>query len=329
MTDSKRNRAEDLNGWLIVDKPKGITSADVIRDIKAVIGKVKIGHTGTLDPMATGVLPVALGIATKMIPYLPDTGKEYEFTIKWGETTDTGDADGKIIAESSARPSLREIDSALLSFIGKTMQTPPAYSAVKINGKKAYELARAGEEVSIEPREITIDTLKIIPAPEESFADSHDYTSFYVSCSQGTYVRSLAKDLADKLGVCGHLVRLRRLRSGKFKVQDAILLEKIREMEHPTSRSGFLLPSDTVLDDISVLALSETEARTLMAGTAVPALPLVKRNGGKITYASLFRMTYKGKLVVLARLQGASFHPARVLVNSIDIGDDDVDYSGS
>lgn len=334
MMDSKNNKTEnkekeDIHGWLIIDKPKGITSADVIRDIKTLLGRVKIGHTGTLDPMATGVLPVALGQATKIIPYISDTGKEYEFTIKWGVETDTCDEDGKIICKKRQRPTAAEIDSALRSFMGKSMQTPPAFSAIKINGKKAYELARAGEEVSMEPREIRIRKLKRVPPPEEKFADSKEYASFYVSCSQGTYVRSLARDLARKLGTCGHLVRLRRLRSGKFKIENAILLEKLKQIDNLTLRSDILLPFETVLDDISVLALSEVEARTMTAGTGVPALPLVKRNGGQITYARLFRMTYKGKLVVLARLQGASFHPARVLVNSIDIGDDDVDNTGS
>ena len=322
-----KENTEDYNGWLIVDKPKGITSADVIRDVKSLLGRVKVGHTGTLDPMATGVLPVALGTATKVIPYIPDTGKEYEFTVKWGEETDTCDEDGKIIRRKNHIPSQKQIDFVINLFKGKIMQTPPAFSAIKINGKKAYELARAGEEVNMEPREITVYDLKRIPAPEEKFDNSDDYTSFYISCSQGTYVRSLARDLAEKMGTCGHLVRLRRLRSGKFKINDAILLEKLKQTDNLTLRSSYLLPFDTVLDDISVLALSEVEARTLTAGSVVPALPLVKKNGGSIKHAPLFRMTYKGKLVVLARLQGAVFHPARVLVNSIEIGDDDVDYT--
>ena len=335
MTDSKNNKTEnkekeDINGWLIVDKPKGITSADVIRDIKNIMGKVKIGHTGTLDPMATGVLPVALGQATKIIPYIPDTGKEYEFTIKWGIETDTGDADGKVIGRKHYRPTPDKVEPVLESFKGKSMQTPPAFSAIKINGKKAYELARAGEEVSMEPREIIIYDFKRVPSPDKAFAANKNFMSFYVYCSQGTYIRALARDLAEKLGTCGHLVRLRRLRSGKFNIKDSILLEKLKQMDNLTLRSNFLLPFDTVLDDISVLALTEFEARTLVSGMTVPALPLVKNNGGKIEYASLFRMTYKGKLVVLARLQGTLFYPARVLVNSVNnIGDDDVDFTGS
>ena len=320
---------EDCNGWLIIDKPSGITSADVVRHIKSVLGKVKIGHTGTLDPMATGVLPIALGMATKMIPFLSDTSKAYEFTVKWGEDTDTYDADGRVMASGSARPSVQEIEAVLPFFTGRIMQSPPAFSAIKINGQKAYDLARVGNTVEIEPREITIQKLEMVSAPVSDFSDSSNYTSFKVECSQGTYVRSLAHDMASKLGVYGHIVRLRRTKSGKFTDKDAILLEKLEQMEHLTPRSEILLPPDTVLNDISVLALTEVEARTLVAGNSIPALPVVKRNGGRVDFAPVFRMTYNGRLLVLARLKGASFHPQRVLVNSIEIGDDDVDYTKS
>lgn len=313
-----KDEQEKYNGWIIIDKPQGITSADVVRRIKNKLGKAKVGHAGTLDPLATGVLPIALGCATKMMPYLSDTGKEYDFVVKWGQSTDSCDADGQITDVASGRPSVDEIQAVLPKFKGKLKQTPPVYSAVKVGGQRAYDLARKGKDVKLEAREIEITSLQLLPTDKGSKYDSEDYAAFKVICSSGTYVRSLARDLAESLGTLGHIVSLRRRRSGKFTIQDAILLETFEQIEHLTPRSEIIIPADTVLDDISVLALTEIEARTLVSGNPIPALPLLTRNNAKVTDSLLFRMTYKDRFIVLAQLQGAAFRPARVLVNSID-----------
>jgi len=297
---------ENLDGWLIIDKPSGMTSNDVLTKLKHVFGKIKIGHTGTLDPLATGVLPVALGKATKLIPYISNHNKSYTFTVKWGAATTTDDSQGEIIKTSDTLPTKEQISAILPQFTGEIMQTPPIYSAVKIDGKRAYALARQGENPEIEARQVTIDSLNII-----SF-DSDLETTFSVKCSQGTYVRSLARDMGEKLGSLGHITSLRRTQSGKFLLKDTILLENFLKIEQIADACEFILPLNTVLDDIPALALSVEELQAVSMGMPIPALPLLERLDIRIDPDKCVQLAYKGQLYAIAVISGTKFQPVKV-----------------
>lgn len=218
----RHKRGEDVNGWLIVDKPRGTGSTDVVNFTRRFFNARKNGHCGTLDPFATGVLPVAFGEATKLIPYVTDADKEYEFVLQWGEATSTGDPEGDVIAASEKIPSREEILAVLPSFIGRIEQVPPVYSAIKINGQRAYTLARKGEAVEMPSRMVEIYALELLEELPESRA------KFRVSCSKGTYVRTFGQDIALRLGTVGHLKELRRTKCGKFDLKDAIKLETLK-----------------------------------------------------------------------------------------------------
>ena len=208
----KHTKADNVNGWLIVDKPCGMGSTEVVGKTRWLMHANKNGHTGTLDPFASGVLPIAFGEATKLVPFITDGKKEYEFIVKWGEQTVTDDMDSEVIARCNKIPSHDEILAAIPHFVGKITQVPPAYSAIKINGQPAYKLARKGQEVNIPAREIEIYNLELL----EEYADS---AKFRVECSKGTYVRTLGKDLAQFLGTLGHLIMLRRTKCGIFNTK--------------------------------------------------------------------------------------------------------------
>ena len=263
--------------------------------------------------MATGVLPIALGEATKTVNYVMDGEKVYRFRVKWGEATDTDDSEGEIIGHSSVRPSAEEIEKVLPQFVGKIQQTPPAYSAIKISGQRAYDLARKKVPVNIPPREVEIKALTLEAVIDENHAD------FEVVCGKGTYVRSLARDLAKVLNTCGHVTVLRRLKCGVFKEADAISLDNSEVLEHIAQGSDSLFSLETVLAGIPALALMREEAGKLAAGTQLPVIPIVKRN--KVTELprdAVLKMTYNGKVISLARIEGAFIQPFRVLVKSID-----------
>lgn len=224
-----------MNGVLIIDKPIGVTSFDVIRDIRKEYDTKKVGHTGTLDPMATGVLPILIGDATKLSDYLMDHDKEYIAVLKLGEKRDTGDSEGNII-ETSKIPSLttKEIESTLKTFIGKISQIPPMYSAIKVNGKKLYELAREGKEIERKPRNVEIYSIELLEA-EKNTENIVDKIKFKVNCSKGTYIRTLCEDIAEKLGTVGYMQELRRTRVGKFTLEDinkCVSLEEILSEEN-------------------------------------------------------------------------------------------------
>lgn len=224
-----------MNGVLIIDKPKGVTSFDVIRDIRKEYGTKKVGHTGTLDPMATGVLPILIGDATKLSDYLMDHDKEYIAVLKLGEKRDTGDSEGNII-ETSKIPNLttQEIENTLKTFIGKISQIPPMYSAIKVNGKKLYELAREGKEIERKPRSVEIYSIELLEV-EKNTENIIDKIKFKVNCSKGTYIRTLCEDIAEKLGTVGYMKELRRTRVGKFTLEDinkCVSLEEILSEEN-------------------------------------------------------------------------------------------------
>ena len=224
-----------MNGVLIIDKPIGVTSFDVIRDIRKEYGTKKVGHTGTLDPMATGVLPILIGDATKLSDYLMDHDKEYIAVLKLGEKRDTGDSEGKII-ETSKVPilTIEEIKNTLKAFIGKISQIPPMYSAIKVNGKKLYELAREGKEIERKPRSVEIYSIELLEV-EKNKENIIDKIKFKVNCSKGTYIRTLCEDIAEKLGTVGYMKELRRTRVGRFTLEDinkCVSLEEILSEEN-------------------------------------------------------------------------------------------------
>lgn len=297
-----------LNGWLAIDKPQGLTSTAVVTQVRRITGAAKAGHGGTLDPMATGVLPIALGEATKTVSYVMDGAKSYTFRIRWGQATDTDDAEGKIIAESDLRPTAEAITAALGAFQGEIQQIPPRYSAVKVAGQRAYALAREGEEVELKARTVRIDSFCLGNIIDPDHAD------FTVQSGKGTYMRSLARDLASVLGTCGHLCRLRRVACGPFHESAAIPLDKLDQLVHGAASANYLLPVETALDDIPALALTEAEARRLQSGQSVSLLRLAGRAPlSNLSPDGTVRAMTEGRLVALARIEDGEVRPVRVL----------------
>ncbi len=298
-----------IDGWLIIDKPYEMGSTSVVGKLKWLFKPEKIGHAGTLDPLATGVLPIALGSATKTIPFVMDGAKTYEFEVTWGTQTTTDDIEGEIEFQSDKRPLQAEIEAILPEFIGDIMQMPPAYSALKINGKRAYDLARAGETVELKPRPIRIDSLKILN-------HSPNKTLFEVNCGKGTYVRSIGHDLGQKLGCYGHITVLRRTKCGPFDINRSILLENL-EKEGYNALASVLVSSLTALDDILVLAVDDKTKEVLLHGNAVP-IPkgnntedsLLQNN--TVTNGTVIGLKWNGQLCALARYDNGHLKPFRV-----------------
>ena len=254
-------------GWLILNKTSNISSAKAVNIIKKIFNVKKAGHAGTLDPLATGVLPIAINTATKTIPYLVNTEKTYKFIIKWGEQTDTDDTEGETIKKSNNRPLEQDIKKILKFFIGNIEQRPPRFSALKINGKRAYKLARNKDEFKISSRLVKVLDLKLLKCIDDNFA------KFEVTCEKGFYIRSLARDLSLKLGTFGHVYALERTKVGRFNIKDAFPLETLEKLVHsaPAGKlaKDFLLPLDCVLDDIPALHISDKEAEMFCHGQAI------------------------------------------------------------
>jgi len=260
-----------VNGWIILDKPLGLTSAQGVAAIKrlwrqAGFPRPKIGHGGTLDPLATGVLPIALGEATKLTGRMLNGDKAYDFTVRFGVATETEDAEGAVVATSDVRPSRADVKAVLPHFTGPIEQRPPAYSALKVDGERAYARARAGETVVLPPRAVTIHALQLLEADGET-------ATFSVSCSKGTYVRSLARDIAEALGTVGHVVMLRRTKAGPFGLEGAISLDKLGELAMEQRLIAALLPLTAGLDDIPALAVNPGEAARLKSGQTLAGRP--------------------------------------------------------
>lgn len=298
----KRTKHENINGWLIVDKPRDIGSTDVVNQTRYLLNANKNGHTGTLDPFATGVLPIAFGEATKLIPFVTDGDKEYEFILKFGTATNTDDTEGEIIGTSEIIPTTEQIQQILPQFIGTVTQIPPAYSAIKINGERAYKLARQGKDVVIPPRQVEIYELEL---QQQLSADSF---RFRVCCSKGTYVRTLGKDIALKLGTVGHLQELRRTKCGIFTIRDTILLENIKKMVYVEQRQQMLLPTETSLRDIAVIAVSEEDAAKLRLGQGLSPKAYEVQNLINQTAAAVT----ENCLVALVRIEERKISPIRV-----------------
>ena len=264
--NDRKRRGRVVNGWLIVDKPSGITSTTVVNRVKRLYDAAKAGHGGTLDPLATGLLPIAFGEATKTVPYVMDGLKTYRFTLRLGQRTETDDAEGDVVEESDVRPSEEDIRAVLPQFIGNIQQTPPIYSAIKVNGERAYDLARANKPVVLEPRPIYIEGFQLI-----GYTDS-DHADFLVMSGKGAYMRSLARDLAQVVGTEGHISALRRLKVGPFTENDAISLDELDSIGQIVALEQRLLPVAAALDDIPALRLTEIEASRLKNGQTVSLL---------------------------------------------------------
>ncbi|KJS43701.1 MAG: pseudouridine synthase [Rhodospirillaceae bacterium BRH_c57] len=305
---ARRKRGDLVNGWLAVDKPLGMTSTQVVGAVRRIFNAQKAGHGGTLDPLATGVLPVALGEATKTVPYVMDGTKVYTFTVRWGEETTTDDREGAVIETSTKRPDRAAIEAALPAFLGDLSQVPPKFSAVKVDGQRAYDLARSGEDVQLTARIVRIDAFELVDQPDA------DHASFRVVAGKGTYIRSLARDLSRALGTVGHVAALRRVACGPFREEDAISLDKLNNLGHSAAPMEFLLPIETALDDIPALALTEEEARRLSSGLPVSLLRVATRTPLKTVAAgdTVCAMA-EGRLVAVARIEGGEIRPVRVM----------------
>jgi tRNA pseudouridine55 synthase len=305
----RKPRGRPLDGWLIIDKPPGLTSTDVVNRVKRIFDAQKAGHGGTLDPLATGLLPIAFGAATKTVPYVMDGTKLYRFTLKFGEARDSDDADGAITATTDVRPTDEQIRAQLGQFQGDIMQVPPAFSAVKVAGERAYDMARDGRAPVLEPRPARVDRYELIDRPDA------DTAVFEVASGKGVYMRSLARDLALACGSLGHVAALRRLRVGPFLEHQAIKLDKLREPEDTAPASpDLLLPVATALADIPALALTEQQAADLRQGQALSLIDLMGRIPAEANPAGgLVRAMAGGRVIGLCRLEDGMMKPERVL----------------
>ena len=300
----RRKKGEAISGWVVVDKPLGPTSSDVVNRIRRAFNAQKAGHAGTLDPLATGILPVALGEATKTVPFMIDATKSYRFTMRFGAETTTDDAEGEVTVESPCRPTGAEIEAILARFQGQIQQVPPAFSAVKVDGERAYARARAGEEVELAPRTVEIHEIALISQPDAAHAELE------ISCSKGTYVRSLARDIGRALGAAAHVSALRRTRHGPFTEKAAIPLDKLCALGHIAPASGpkvHLLPLETALDDIPALAVSGDDAARLRRGQGV----LLRGRDAPILSGSVLA-THRGDPVALTEYRQGELRPVRV-----------------
>ncbi len=305
----RRKRGRALDGWLIVDKPAGMTSTDVVNRVRRGFDAQKAGHGGTLDPLATGLLPVAFGAATKTVPYVMDGTKLYHFTLRIGEARDTDDADGQVTATSAVRPTDDQFRNALAAFQGEIMQVPPVFSAIKVAGERAYDMAREGRAPVLEPRPARVDRFALVDRPDA------DTAVFEVQSGKGVYMRSLARDLAVACGTVGHVSALRRLRVGPFRERDAISLDKCLSGEDNAPASPeLLLPVATALADIPALALTPSEAAGLQHGQAISLVELMGRIPEQADPAGgVARAMDGGRVIGLCRLEDGWLKPERLL----------------
>jgi tRNA pseudouridine55 synthase len=297
---SAKRPKQKVDGWVVLDKPLGMGSTKAVGRVRWLFAAEKAGHGGTLDPLATGVLPIALGEATKTVPFVMDGRKEYRFTLRFGEARATEDAEGEVTATSDVRPTDEAIRAVLGRFTGEVEQVPPAFSALKVAGERAYDLARKGEAPDLKPRRVTIERLDLTGRPDRDHAD------FVVACGKGTYIRSLGRDLAQALGTVGHLSALRRTAAGPFREAAAISLSKLEALGHIPPLLGALAPVVTALDDIPALALTEAQVGRLRQGQPVLL------TGNAPPFGALARAEREGRLVALVRCDGATLQPVRV-----------------
>ncbi len=322
-----QRRREKVDGWLNLDKPVGLGSTPAVGRVRRLFNAAKVGHGGTLDPLASGVLPIALGEATKTVQWVMDGRKVYRFAIAFGRATATDDLEGEVVDESAARPSDADLSGVLDRFLGDIDQVPPAYSALKIEGERAYDLARRGEAVELASRRVRVDRLVLLARP------SADLAELEVECGKGTYVRSLARDIARAAGSVGHIAALRRTVCGPFCIEDAITMASLEEAANSLSKSeplghkpallGHLRPVVTALDDIPALALTDRQADRLSGGVALPMTEIAGAGAlsigtmspaeGSAEPARIVRAMAGARLVAIARVDGGLLRPVRVL----------------
>jgi tRNA pseudouridine55 synthase len=324
---ARRRKGRAVSGWVVLDKPYDLGSTQAVSRVRRLYEAQKAGHAGTLDPLATGVLPIALGEATKTVPFLMDADKAYVFTVEWGATTTTLDREGEIVARSEARPSPEAVAGALGAFIGEIQQVPPAYSAIKVDGERAYDLAREGIEVELKARTIKMHDLRV------SQVFDADHIELEMACGKGAYVRSIVRDLAAALGACAHVSQLRRTRVGPFSAPGAISMENLEKLLYEGRGSEALLPVETALDDIPALAVTTEDAFRLKQGRSIVLLPrqvetlrplLTPRTIGGQDASRIVLATSGGQATALCEMRAGQLSPTRVF--HLDSGEPDVDY---
>ena len=302
----RRREKRDVHGWLILDKPVGMTSTHAVSVVRRLFTARRAGHAGTLDPLASGCLPIALGEATKTVPFVMDGRKNYRFTVRWGEERDTDDAEGRVVETASVRPAPDDIRALLPRFTGTIEQVPPRFSAIKVDGERAYDLAREGETVELEARPVEIHRLELIETPDP------DHAALAAQCGKGTYVRALARDLGRLLGCLGHVAALRRTIVGPFGEPHMISLERLESLCHRAAvgegnLAELLLPVETALDDIPALAVSRADAARLQRGQAV----LMRGRDAPVLRGQV-SVTVSGRLLALAEVDRGEIVPKRV-----------------
>ncbi|WP_298744149.1 tRNA pseudouridine(55) synthase TruB [uncultured Brevundimonas sp.] len=305
---ARRRKGEVVNGWVCLDKPLEMGSTEAVSRVRRLFNAQKAGHAGTLDPLASGILPVALGEATKTVAFMMEAEKVYRFTINWGVSTDSLDREGEIVARSDVRPPVEAVRAALPAFTGEIDQVPPQYSAVKVDGQRAYDLARDGAEFELAPRRVTIHEAAVTDAPDA------DHVELTIRTGKGVYVRALARDLAAALGAEGHVSALRRERVGPFSTENAVTLDSLEEMVHRGAASEGLLPVATALDDIPELAVTDQDAFSLRQGRPIVLLPRqVETLKSRLREGSRTVSAFQGQtLVALGQLRAGRLEPDRV-----------------
>lgn len=306
---ARNKKGVPVHGWLNLDKPIGMTSTQALGRVRRILNAQKLGHAGTLDPLATGILPIALGEATKTIPYAQDADKVYRFTVQWGEARDTDDCEGDVTETSANRPARADIEALIPRFVGDIEQTPPRFSAIKIDGQRAYDLARAGEAVEMKSRIVSVYTLSLLETTD-------DTAIFELECGKGTYVRSIARDMGQILGCFGHISALRRLAVGGFTEEDAISLDVFEKMMQSATPDQVLHPVETVLDDIPALAMTDAEISRIRQGQTLKFLS--RPDYDRLTVAGVDDMTDlvlavgDNKPLALLQKNGIELHPIKV-----------------
>ncbi len=299
-----RKKKGTVHGWVVLDKPYGMTSTQAVGAMKRIFGTPKAGHAGTLDPLASGMLPIALGEATKTVPYVMDGDKVYRFTVRWGIETTTDDTEGEAVRTSDVRPSADDIDAILDEFEGEIMQTPPAFSAIKVDGERAYDLARAGETVELQARPITVHRLDLIDCPDA------DTAVFEAECGKGTYVRAIARDMGRRLGSAGHVIELRRLLVGPFGEEDLVTLD---ELEAALTEQGdalaLLTPIEAALADLPQLEVTADQAVRLRNGN-----PVLLRGRDAPVEEDAVGVFERGRLMAIAKVEHGELKPIRLIL---------------
>jgi len=296
----RKRKGRNISGWLVVDKPAGMTSTAVVNKVRWAFQAQKAGHAGTLDPEATGVLAIALGEATKTVPYITDALKCYRFTVRLGQATNTDDAEGEVIAESNVRPDDEAIKAALGQFVGDIEQVPPKFSAVKIDGERAYKLARDGEDFEVEARPLWVEELILTDRMDA------DTIELEMTCGKGGYVRSIARDLGEMLGCCGHVLSLRRLWSGPFRAEDGLTFEQIEAMAQSPELDAYLKPLETGLADLPKTQCTDVGLARLRNGNPGQVI------ASGLDYGEECWAAYDGRAVAVGRFKGGELHPSRV-----------------